>query len=131
LPHRHRAFVRAGPAGTIVRLAEARSAGERGVFVGRALRCNVHLTGSEVTTFAAVLATVVALLSLRQKANNDRRDAWWKRAQWAIDKSLSERPEDREVGLAAMLVLVAKEAKAAPADLRVLKPAVQRALDNG
>ncbi len=74
------------------------------------------------------LAFSGAMLALRQKAANDRREAWWKRAQWAIDKSLSEDPQTRQIGAEAMLVL-ANDPKAMRQDLDVLDAALVRALD--
>lgn len=91
-----------------------------------------HVTTLEVTAGLGVLTSGLAftgaMLALAQKARTDRHDAWWKRAQWAIDRSLSDDPATRTVGTEAMNVLSA-DATAAPADLEVLDAAVVRALD--
>jgi len=62
----------------------------------------LHLTPLEVTAgvgaLTSGLAFTGAMLALAQKAKTDRRDAWWKRAQWAIDKSLSDDEQTRTVG---------------------------------
>lgn len=52
----------------------------------------------------------------------------WRRAQWAIDKSLSDDEQTRTVGTEAMHVLAA-DARATIADLQVLDAALVRALD--
>jgi len=91
-----------------------------------------HLTPLEVTAGLGVLtsglAFMGAMLALAQKARTDRHDAWWKRAQWAIDHSLSDDPRTRTVGTEAMRVLAA-DATAATADLDVLDAAFVRAVD--
>jgi len=92
-----------------------------------------HLTGLEVTAGAAALAFAAAMLTLRQKAANDRRDAWWKRAQWAIDKSFSDVADEREVGVNAMDVLI-QDGGVPRKDLDVLRPALERftgSMDSG
>jgi hypothetical protein len=88
----------------------------------------MSLSGAGATVIAAALATIVALLSLRQTHRATLRDAWWKRAEWAIDKSLSPEPETREVGAHVMLIL-ARDTRATDQDLRVLQAALRRALD--
>ena len=81
-----------------------------------------------VGVVASGLAFTAAMLSLRQKAANDRRDAWWKRAQWAIDHSLSPDPDTRLIGTEAMQVL-ALDAMASRSDMDVLEAALAYALD--
>ncbi len=88
-----------------------------------------HLTGLEVTVAAAALAFAAAMLTLRQKAANDRRDAWWKRAQWAIDKSFSDVADEQEVGVNAMDVLI-QDSGVPRKDLDVLRPALERFTDS-
>lgn len=88
----------------------------------------MFLTGLEVTASVGVLAFAGGMLSLWQKALTDRRTAWWTRAQWAMDKSLSEDPATRRIGAEAMLVL-ASDSKGDPLDLEVLDAALTRALD--
>lgn len=78
---------------------------------------------------ASGLALTAAMLSLRQKAANDRRDAWWKRAQWAIDHSLSPHSKTRLIGTEAMQLL-ALDATVSKPDLDVLDAALAHALDN-
>lgn len=69
-----------------------------------------------VATFGVVL---VAYLSYRQKLRADRRDQWWKRAQWAIDAALNDAdPQRRLAGLKVMVELIGSDlATTADADL--------------
>src|SRR3954447_19759911 len=79
---------------------------------------------------AAAITAAVALLvgvgTVWQKWRSDRRDAWWKRAQWAIDKSLSRRPRVQSIGLLSMEIF-SRDRAVTDLDVRVLKLAVQRA----
>jgi GAF domain-containing protein len=65
---------------------------------------------------AAVLATVTAFATLRQRAAADRasleqkrraddRAEWWRRTQWAIDAATSVDPVRQEAGVEALLRL--------------------------
>ncbi|MCZ9884849.1 hypothetical protein [Arthrobacter sp. B2a2-09] len=54
---------------------------------------------------AAIVAATVALLSLRQKARADNRSEWWRRAQWALDASLSRSRSQAEMGQKAIEIL--------------------------
>jgi len=81
-----------------------------------------------VGVVASGLAFSAAMLSLRQKAANDRRDAWWKRAQWAMDHGLSDGPDTRFVGTEAMQVLIL-EPTTSESDTKVLQSALAYLLD--
>lgn len=87
-----------------------------------------HVTTLEVALVAAGLVFLAAMLTLRQKTRHDRREAWWQRAQWAIDRSLSDDDRTRTVGTKAMIVLAA-DRTAPSSDLDVLDAAVVVALD--
>lgn len=65
----------------------------------------VSKVGPGVTAVAAVLALCVGSLTLFQKSRADRRDQWWKRAQWAMDHTLSESEENRQLGFRVLSVL--------------------------
>ena len=86
------------------------------------------MSGSElapwVTLVVGLLAFTGVCLSLAQKSANDRRDAWWKRAQWAIDKGLSPDQTTREVGIDTMQVLALDQVP--EGDLAILEPALDR-----
>ncbi|ROS74346.1 hypothetical protein [Cellulomonas sp. PhB143] len=58
------------------------------------------------TLTAASLAAWIAWRTLRQRDEADRRSEWWRRAQWAVDKSLSSEANVKEVGEAAMRMLI-------------------------
>ena len=62
------------------------------------------LGASAVAPLATFGVVLVAYLTYRQKSHADRRDQWWKRAQWGIDSALSDADPQRR--LAGMKVLV-------------------------
>lgn len=43
--------------------------------------------------------------ALEQKTSADNRAEWWRRAQWALDSSLSDDPDRAKLGLGVMTVL--------------------------
>jgi len=53
---------------------------------------------------AASLALIGVMCTLWQKWRNDRRDAWWKRVEWALDKATDSdsRESVRCIGLVAV-----------------------------
>jgi hypothetical protein len=60
-----------------------------------------------LATFGVVL---VAYLTYRQKSHSDRRDQWWKRAQWGIDSALSDAdPQRRLAGMKVLVQLIGSE----------------------
>ncbi|MCY1676684.1 hypothetical protein OVA06_18600 [Pseudarthrobacter sp. SL88] len=60
-----------------------------------------------LATFGVVL---VAYLAYRQRDRADRRDQWWKRAQWAIDAALDGRdPQRRLAGLKVLVQLIGSD----------------------
>ncbi|WP_104043804.1 hypothetical protein [Arthrobacter sp. ZGTC412] len=69
-----------------------------------------------LATFGVVL---VAYLTYRQRSRADRRDQWWKRAQWAIDSALDDAdPQRRLAGLKVLVQLIGSDlATAEDADL--------------
>jgi len=57
-----------------------------------------------LATFGVVL---VAYLTYRQKAHADKRDQWWKRAQWGIDSALDgAEPQRRLAGMRLLVQLI-------------------------
>lgn len=65
------------------------------------------------TAFGAAIVGLVAFLALRQRdradrsalsqrQHADRKQEWWRRTQWAIDKTLHADPEVRLVGYLAL-----------------------------
>ncbi len=61
--------------------------------------------GPAATALAATVAFAVGLGTLMQRSRADRRDQWWKRAQWALDLALAEETSRRRVGLAVLVHL--------------------------
>ncbi len=60
-----------------------------------------------LATFGVVL---VAYLTYRQRSHADRRDQWWKRAQWAIDSALNDAdPQRRLAGLKVLVQLIGSD----------------------
>lgn len=60
-----------------------------------------------LATFGVVL---VAYLTYRQKSHADRRDQWWKRAQWGIDSALSDAdPQRRLAGIKVLVQLIGSD----------------------
>ncbi|MFL4479341.1 hypothetical protein ACIPUB_13820 [Paeniglutamicibacter sp. ORCA_105] len=61
---------------------------------------------SGIAPLGALLAVIVAYFSyrgtVRQKTLADNRNAWWNRAQWAIDAALSYGEQRRATGMAAI-----------------------------
>lgn len=61
---------------------------------------------SSIAPLGALLAVIVAYFSyrgtVRQKTLADNRNAWWNRAQWAIDAALSYGEQRRATGMAAI-----------------------------
>ncbi|WP_442543918.1 hypothetical protein ACSBOX_19330 [Arthrobacter sp. KN11-1C] len=76
---------------------------------------------------AAIVAAIVGLLSLRQKARADNRSEWWRRAQWALDAALSRSRSEAEMGQKAIEILGHSEL-ASREELALLKVGTEDAL---
>lgn len=64
------------------------------------------VTAPQATLLSAVGLGFVGFLTLWQKLRTDRRDQWWKRAQWAVDLALTDDERTQIVGWAAIARLV-------------------------
>ena len=53
----------------------------------------------------AVVALVTSNRATRARAANDRRERWWERAQWAMDRACDPDPTKRAVGLTVLASL--------------------------
>ncbi|MFI7588343.1 hypothetical protein ACIB24_14840 [Spongisporangium articulatum] len=67
-------------------------------------------TGTSILGPLAVLtAAIIALLgvgaTVRQKSKTDRREQWWKRAEWSLDQIFHTDEARQRVGFAVLLVL--------------------------
>lgn len=67
------------------------------------------LTSAGFGGTAAVVAALVAYLgvrkTVRQQRLNARKDQWWERARWALDRTLSEDSRVRAVGFSVLEAL--------------------------
>lgn len=76
------------------------------------------------TAFGAVIALAVGVLTVILRKKADDRAEWWRRAQWAIDHAVSDKPVEVEAGLGVLLELI--ESKLAEAEeLTMLREVVQ------
>ena len=53
----------------------------------------------------AVVALVTSNRATRARADNDRRERWWERAQWAMERACDPDPTKRAVGLTVLASL--------------------------
>jgi hypothetical protein len=77
------------------------------------------LGAAALAPLATLGVVLVAYLAYRQRSWADRRDQWWKRAQWAIDAALDDAdPHRRLAGLKVLVQLIGSDlATAEDADL--------------
>lgn len=54
------------------------------------------------TLIAALIAAGIAVVTLIQRHRADKRDQWWKRAQWAMDLAINGELPAKLVGLKAL-----------------------------
>jgi hypothetical protein len=65
------------------------------------------LTASEVALIVAGVALLGTAATVGQKRFADRRDAWWGRTQWALERILAAQEDDTErtIGLVMLTAL--------------------------
>ena len=90
--------------------------------------------GPVATALTAIVALIVGIGTIRQRQQADaldaqaqRRDQWWQRAQWAIDR-LYEPPEDRQLVSWRILGTLAESELAGPEELAILRAVAVRRL---
>jgi hypothetical protein len=67
----------------------------------------VILGAAAVAPLATFGIVLVAYLTYRQKSQADKRDQWWKRAQWGIDSALDDAdPQRRLAGIKVLVQLI-------------------------
>ena len=82
--------------------------------------------GPVATGLAALVALAVGLVTVLQRREADRRDQWWKRAQWALDLVLSPSESEPRAAVGfAVLERVAASGLARHEELLVLEAAWQ------
>ncbi|WP_255769336.1 hypothetical protein [Pseudarthrobacter sulfonivorans] len=70
----------------------------------------VLLSAAAVAPLATFGVVLVAFLTYRQKTNADKRDQWWKRAQWGIDSALDAAdPPRRLAGIKVLVQLIGSD----------------------
>jgi hypothetical protein len=77
---------------------------------------------------AAIIAAWIAWQTLKERSRADNQAEWWRRAQWAIDSSLSTDPDQAEMGQKAIEVL-GRSKLAAEEELELLKVATADPLE--
>ena len=81
---------------------------------------NISELGPIATALAAVVALIVGIIAVTQKSKADRRDQWWKRAQWAIEQTFKDNEEQQALGFRVLQVL-ANSDLAAPEEIQILE----------
>jgi hypothetical protein len=70
----------------------------------------VILGAAAVAPLATFGVVLVAYLTYRQKSHADKRDQWWKRAQWGIDSALNDAdPQRRLAGIKVLVQLIGSD----------------------
>ena len=68
------------------------------------------LAAAAVAPLATFGVVLVAYLTYRQKSHADKRDQWWKRAQWGIDSALDDAdPQRRLAGIKVLVQLIGSD----------------------
>jgi hypothetical protein len=65
--------------------------------------------GPIATATAAIVALVVGTITIHQRTWADRREHWWKRAQWSLELVMSNDPLEQRVGVNALNYLSKSE----------------------
>lgn len=65
--------------------------------------------GPIATALAALVALIIGVGTIVQRHRADRRDQWWKRAQWAFELTLDEDSGRQLVGMRALTYLAASK----------------------
>jgi hypothetical protein len=68
--------------------------------------------------------------ALQQKTDSDSRAEWWRRAQWAFEAAMNEKPEKQDVGL-AILELLNTSKLAGPEEAQIIAEAWKPPLKDG
>lgn len=90
------------------------------VFVRTAPAADWQVWAAFAPLLAAIIAALIAAVALWQKHRSDNRAEWWRRAQWALDASMSEQPTRAEMGQQAINIL-GQSKLARPEDGALLK----------
>ncbi|MET3206040.1 hypothetical protein [Arthrobacter sp. UYEF13] len=96
------------------------SPGPIDVFVHNAPAADWQVWAAFAPLIAAVIAALIAFFTLWQRRRADNRAEWWRRAQWALDASMSDEPKRAEMGQQAINIL-GRSKLATPEDGILLK----------
>ncbi|MET3143583.1 UNVERIFIED_ORG: hypothetical protein ABIB13_003320 [Arthrobacter sp. UYEF2] len=96
------------------------SPGPIDVFVHNAPAADWQVWAAFAPLIAAVIAALIAFFTLWQRRRADNRAEWWRRAQWALDASMSDEPKRAEMGQQA-INLLGRSKLATPEDGILLK----------
>lgn len=89
---------------------------------------NISKLGPIATGLAAVVALIVGIIAVTQKSRADRRDQWWKRAQWAIEQTFKDNEEQQALGFRVLQVL-GESKLAAPEEIQILESLTTREIE--
>jgi hypothetical protein len=67
------------------------------VFVHNAPAADWQVWAAFAPLIAAVIAVIIAFVALWQGCRADNRVEWWRRAQWALDATMSDGPKRAEM----------------------------------
>ncbi|MDO5863454.1 MULTISPECIES: hypothetical protein [Paenarthrobacter] len=98
------------------------------VFVHKAPAADWEVWAAFAPLIAANIAALIAGSTLWQKGRADNRAEWWRRAQWALDASMSDEPKRAEMGQQAINFLGSSKL-ATPEDGVLLKIGTEDALE--
>ena len=59
-----------------------------------------------VTLIVGGLATISVIFTWRQKNDADRRSEWWRRAQWAFERTFSDTNSQAQLGWAILATMM-------------------------
>jgi len=86
------------------------------------------LTASEVALIVAGIALIGTAATVVQKRLTDRRDAWWARTQWALERILDEDSDDTSRTVALVMLTTLQGSRLATAEERDMLEQVADAL---
>ncbi|MCZ2403110.1 hypothetical protein IV498_07925 [Paenarthrobacter sp. Z7-10] len=75
------------------------------VFVHTAPAADWQVWAAFAPLLAAIVAALIAVAALWQRRRADNRAEWWRRAQWALDASMSDQLKRAEMGQEAINLL--------------------------
>lgn len=86
------------------------------------------LTPSEIAFIAAGIALAGTGATVAQKRYADRRDAWWVRTQWALERILAARDNDMQRAIGLVVVASLQESRLATREERKMLGVVADAM---